>query len=349
MPIYKDEKTGNWFVKLYYTDYTGAKKQKLKRGFKLQREAKEWERDFLERQQGRPDMTFQTLYKLYEADLMTHTKRSTYQSILCIIKKHILPYWKDKKLNEITAADVRTWQGEIVRTDLSDHYKYAINHTLSLVFNFAVRYYRLPANPCNQVKSIGKQRRSLNFWTLDQFRLFLPTVKDEMLRVAFLTFFYSGIRCGELLALTVKDFDTTEKLIRISTTYHRYDGQDVLTTPKTSNSVRKVALPDFLVDEIKGVIAKIYEPEPDDRIFQTVTASRLSTAMKKGAAAADIPLIRIHDLRHSHVSLLIDMGFPPLLIAERIGDTVEMVNRVYGHLYPNRHSEVAEKLEKMKF
>ena len=218
MPIYKDEKTGNWFVKLYYTDYTGAKKQKLKRGFKLQREAKEWERDFLERQQGRPDMTFQTLYKLYEADLMTHTKRSTYQSILCIIKKHILPYWKDKKLNEITAADVRTWQGEIVRTDLSDHYKYAINHTLSLVFNFAVRYYRLPANPCNQVKSIGKQRRSLNFWTLDQFRLFLPTVKDEMLRVAFLTFFYSGIRCGELLALTVKDFDTTEKLIRISNT-----------------------------------------------------------------------------------------------------------------------------------
>ena len=277
---------------------------------------------------------------------MTHTKRSTYQSILCIIKKHILPYWKDKKLNEITAADVRTWQGEIVRTDLSDHYKYAINHALSLVFNFAVRYYRLPANPCNQVKSIGKQRRSLNFWTLDQFRLFLPTVKDEMLRVAFLTFFYSGIRCGELLALTVKDFDTTEKLIRISTTY---DGQDVLTTPKTSNSVRKVALPDFLVDEIKGVIAKIYEPEPDDRIFQTVTASRLSTAMKKGAVAADIPLIRIHDLRHSHVSLLIDMGFPPLLIAERIGDTVEMVNRVYGHLYPNRHSEVAEKLEKMKF
>ena len=64
MPIYRDEKTGNWFVKLYYTDYTGAKKQKLKRGFKLQREAKEWERDFLERQQGRPDMTFQTLYKL---------------------------------------------------------------------------------------------------------------------------------------------------------------------------------------------------------------------------------------------------------------------------------------------
>ena len=82
MPVYQDKTTKTWFVKLYYTDYTGTRKQKLKRGFKLQREAKEWERQFLERQQGRPDMTFQTLYKLYEADLMTHTKRSTYQSIL---------------------------------------------------------------------------------------------------------------------------------------------------------------------------------------------------------------------------------------------------------------------------
>ena len=86
MPIYKDEKTGNWFVKLYYTDYTGAKKQKLKRGFKLQREAKEWERDFLERQQGRPDMTFQTLYKLYGRS------NDTYQAFY--LSKHPLHHQK---------------------------------------------------------------------------------------------------------------------------------------------------------------------------------------------------------------------------------------------------------------
>ena len=54
-----------------------------------------------------------------------------------------------------------------------------------------------------------------------------------------------------------------------------------------------------------------------------------------------------HELSHSHVSLLIDMGFSPHLIAERIGDTVQMVNRTYGHLYPDRHGEVAEQLERM--
>ena len=69
--------------------------------------------------------------------------------------------------------------------------------------------------------------------------------------------------------------------------------------------------------------------------------------MKRCSEKAGVPLIRIHDLRHSHVSLLIDMGFTPILIAERIGDTVQMVNNTYGHLYPNRHEEVAEKLNNL--
>lgn len=64
MPAYYDEKTKTWFCKFYYTDYTGVRKQKKKRGFKLQREAKEWERAFLEKQQGTPDMTFQALYDI---------------------------------------------------------------------------------------------------------------------------------------------------------------------------------------------------------------------------------------------------------------------------------------------
>ena len=80
-----------------------------------------------------------------------------------------------------------------------------------------------------------------------------------------------------------------------------------------------------------------------------MTPSRLYTAIEKGSVAAGINRIRVHDLRHSHVSLLINMGFPPLLIAERIGDTVEMVNKIYGHLYPSKHREVADQLEKLNF
>lgn len=349
MPVYQDTERKTWYVKLYYTDYTGARKQKMKRGFKLQREAKEWERHFLETLQGTPDMTFGALYELYAADLAAHTKESTRRNKTFMIERHILPFWKDRRLNEIIPADVRNWQTEMMSKRLADSTLKLANMCLSTVFNFACRYYGLPANPCHKVKSIGKTGRSLKFWTLDEFRQFLPTVKDPILKAAFLTLFYSGIRCGELLALRMKDFDAEDGAITINGTYHRYDRKDVITTPKTDNSVRTVYLPPFLVDEIQGVIDRIYRPDPEERIFQAVTEIRLRYAIKTGSEASGVKRIRTHDLRHSHVSLLIDMGYQPALIAERIGDTVEMVNRVYGHLYPNQHQNLAEKLQEMKF
>lgn len=347
MPVFKDESRGTFYVKTYYTDYTGVKKQKLKRGFKLQRDAKEWERSFLEKIQGTPTMTFQALYDLYAEDLKTHAKESTSRSQLNLIEKHVLPYWKNKRINEITPADVRKWQIELKSGTLGEYSQYMANCRLSSVFNFAMRYYNLRANPCRMVKTIGKVHRSLNFWTLEEFNTFLPTVEDSILRVAFLTLFYTGIRCGELLALTVKDFDAEQKTITIRGTFHRFNKTDMITEPKTDNSKRIITIPDFLAREIQGVIIRIYEPEPDDRIFQTVTSSRLYTAMNKGTTAANVKRIRVHDLRHSHVSLLINMGFEPILIAERIGDSVDMVNRIYGHLYPNRHREVADQLERL--
>ncbi len=345
MPQYKDEARGTWYCKFSYQDWTGQRRQKLKRGFRTKRDASNWERAFLEKLSGTPDMTFQALYELYATDQAIHVRESTYRTQTSIIKKHLLPFWKDKKLNEITASDIRAWQGEIIASGLGESTQYVANNYLSGMFNFAVKYYGLPSNPCRSVKAIGRIRRSINFWTVEEFQLFLPTVQDIPLRVAFLTLFYTGIRCGELLALTVKDFDAIEKTINIRGTFHRFNQVDSITEPKTENSRRTVTIPNFLAAEIQGVIGQIYAPEPDERIFSTITSSRLYTAIQKGSEAAQIKRIRVHDLRHSHVSLLINMGFPPLLIAERIGDTVDMVNKIYGHLYPSQHKEVAAQLE----
>ena len=96
MPAYYDESTKTWFCKFYYTDYTGAKKQKKKRGFKLQREAKEWERAFLERLQGTPDMTFQALYDLYIEDMSHRLRQNSIDGKKNVFKNRILPYFKDK-------------------------------------------------------------------------------------------------------------------------------------------------------------------------------------------------------------------------------------------------------------
>lgn len=345
MPVYFDEDRGTYFCKFYYEDWTGKQKQKLKRGFVRKRDAKEWERVFLNKYQKSPDMTFRELSDLYFEDYKSHRKASGYKKQKCVCDKHILPYWEVKRINEITAADVRHWQNIIRNMEMSESYKHDIKKLFSMILNFAMRYYGLHSNPCQITEPIGRSNvRRLDFWTREEFDTFMTTVQALPVRVAFMVLFYTGMRCGELLALTLGDFNMAAGTLSVSKTYHREHGEDIITTPKTDNSDRIITLPAFLLDILKDYTGRIYGLESDDRIFQNVTPRKLKTAMTNGSKSAGIKPIRIHDLRHSHVSLLIDMGFSSFLIAERIGDTPDMVNKVYGHLYPNRHKEVADKL-----
>lgn len=348
MPAYYDDKQKTWYCKFYYKDWTGQRKQKLKRGFKLQRDAKDWERTFLEKQQGSPDMTFQVLYNLYTEDSRQRCKYSSYKTKKSLCEAHILPYFKDKPINQITPADIRKWQNEIKRSISSPVHQGNINRQFSSVLRFAVKYYGLGYNPFDIAGSIGKGRgRSMKFWTLDEFNCFIEHVEDPTLNIAFMVLFYAGIRLGELLALTMGDFDSSKGTLTISKTYHRYDKSDFITTPKTDHSCREVVLPAFMVEQLANYIKCNYGMQAEDRLFFSVTEFRLRYCKKAACNASGVKLIRLHDIRHSHVSLLIDMGFSPHLIAERIGDTVQMVNEIYGHLYPNKHNEVATKLHEL--
>ena len=346
MPAYYDEKTKKWFCKFYYTDYTGVKKQKKKRGFKLQREAKEWERNFLERLQGTPDMTFQALYDIYMEDMSHRNRESTLESKEHVFRNHILPYFGSRPVNSITPADIRTWQNQIMAKGYSDNYLLKIHRTAVTILNYAVKYYDLPSNPCSRAGSMGVPGHSLNFWTLDQYNSFMEYVTDIRARTAFQLLFYSGMRFGEAMALTPEDFDFQENTISITKTFHAKRGGGVSGPPKTANSTRRISMPETIMQEIRAYTARIYGIRPSDRVF-TFTNSLIKGNIKRCSQKAGIPRIRIHDLRHSHVSLLIELGFSPHLIAERIGDTVQMVNNTYGHLYPSKHAEVADRLNQI--
>lgn len=346
MPAYYDEKTKTWFCKFYYTDYTGAKKQKKKRGFKLQREAKEWERTFLERLQGTPDMTFQALYDLYIEDMSHRLRQNSIDGKKNVFKNRILPYFKDKPVNAITPTDIRAWQNEQIDKGYSDAYLDRIQNMMTTILNYAVTYYNLPANPCTKAGHMGKRTRSMNFWTIEQYNQFIQHITDISARTALELLFYSGMRFGELLALTLADLDFEENTIQITKSLQHKASGDIVTPPKTGNGIRTITMPGAIMQEIKDYTHKIYGIKPSDRVF-TFTKSLIRGNMKRGAEKAAIPFIRIHDMRHSHVSLLINMGFSPHLIAERIGDTVQMVNSTYGHLYPSKHNEVAEKLNQI--
>ena len=121
-------------------------------------------------------------------------------------------------------------------------------------------------------------------------------------------------------------------------------GRDVITDPKTPKSNRVVQMPSFLCDEIQDYIKTLYAVQPDDRIFQ-VTKSYLFREMQRGCKDTGVKRIRIHDLRHSHISLLIDQGFSAVAIADRVGHESIDITYNYAHLFPSKQAEMADKLD----
>ena len=163
---------------------------------------------------------------------------------------------------------------------------------------------------------------------------------------AFQMLYWTGIREGELLALTPADFDFEKGTVKISKTYQRIKGEDMITSPKTKKSNRTVQMPDFLCTEMQEFFDMQYGLKRKDRIFN-ITKSYLHHEMDRGSKAAGVQRIRIHDLRHSHISLLIEMGFSAVAIADRVGhESIEITYR-YAHLFSSKQKEMAIKLDFM--
>ena len=352
MPAYKDEKTGKWFAKFYYTNWQGIKKQKWKRGFATKKEALGFERDFLEKQSANPDMTFQNLYEIYMEDMAARLKQSTLLTKKAVLQTHILPFFGSKPINEIKASDVRRWQAKLMSSpnNYSQTYLKKINTELNSIINYAKRFYDLNTNPCGKAGTIGKAKaEEMDYWTYDEYIAFREGVKDKSLSyICFEVLYWTGMREGELLALSPADIDLDNKTISINRTYQRIEGKDVFTSPKTRKSKRKIPIPDFLCQELSDYIQSRYMLDADERLFP-VTKSYLSHEMIRGCKNTGIKKIRIHDIRHSHASLLINQGCDALMLADRLGhEKVSTTLNTYSHLFPHKQQELVHSLESLQ-
>ena len=143
----------------------------------------------------------------------------------------------------------------------------------------------------------------MQFWTKEEYLKFAEVMMDKPRSYyAFELLYWTGIRSGELLALTPSDFDFENQTLRINKTFHRSKGEDIITSPKTAKSNRIIMLPPFLCDEIKDYLEMFYEIGENERMF-SFTKSYLGHEMERGCKESGVKKIRIHDLRHSHVSL----------------------------------------------
>lgn len=348
MKAEKDKKTGKWLIQYRYTDWQGKRRKSTKRGFATKREAEEWLRNFLITQKADFDMKFADFWKMYCADMETRLREHTMRTKKYIVELKILPYFGNERVNDITAADIRQWQNELIKMGYSPTYLKTINNQLSAIFNYAVRYYDLKSNPCAKAGSMGKSKaEEMDFWTGEEFRRFIDSVMNKRLSyMAFMTLYWTGMRLGELLVLNPKDVDLEKRTIAITKSYQRLGKKDVITPPKTSKSKRVITIPEFLAADIKDYMDSLYDLQEDDRLFP-ITKYYLEHEMQRGIKESGVKRIRVHDLRHSHASMLIELGFSPLEIANRLGhEKVETTLNTYSHLYPNKQTKLAERLDR---
>ena len=358
MPAYKytlkDGKTTRWRAKFYVTDWTGAKKQICKRGFKTQREAKEFEHSFLNQQNNTSDILFSSLVENYLEDMSHRLKPTTMENKRFIIKGKLLPYFGSLKVCDIDTIKVRKWQNELLSyrdeagNPFSQTYLKTVNNQLSAIMNYAVAHYRLPANPCRAAGSMGKSKADeMCIWTQNQYERFSAAIQKSAMKLAFDILFYTGMRSGELLALTPADI-LPSKRISIVKNFAKIKGEELLLEPKTQKGNRCISIPDFLYNDIQEYIAKLYGIEKEDRIFY-FTEYALNKEIKRNSVKAGLPPIRVHDLRHSHASMLIEMGFSPLEIADRLGhESVKTTLDTYSHLYPDKDQQLADRLNQFR-
>jgi len=349
MSAYRDKKTGNWVASIRYRDMHGNLQRKSKRGFRTKRDALEWERKFVEQASGSLTMPFDAFVENYIKDVSPRIKPSTLATKKCIIETHIVPYFKETPVSDITSMMIAGWQNEQLSKGFKSSYLATLNSQLTAIFNHAVKYYGLQKSPTISTDKIGNNRDAptVDFWTLDEYREFSKAIEEDvMFFILFETLYWTGLRIGEALALTPRDIDFEAKKIKVSKTFYHLKGADYITPPKTSKSNREITIPDSLSRELESYISRIYEAGPDDRIFPT-NKGTVRNKLLQACEKSRVKPIRVHDLRHSHVSLLIHMGYSAVAIADRLGHETQDITYRYAHLFPSVQEDIAHRLDEL--
>lgn len=298
------------------------------------------------------NISFDRLLDSFLDEKRVRVRTSTFIGYDLIAERFIRPCFRNRKINEITPADIRGWQNGMLKLDYSQLYLHRVDSVMSAVFKYGVRFFGLKNNPCDHVGTIGESvPKSVNFWTIDEFARFMTAVTGKRNRLMFNLLYWTGLRLGELLALTPDDVDLENGMIRVTKTYRRYHGQDIISPPKTRKSRRVVYINSSLTEEIRDYINTEYHslnPEGIGHRLFPVGFDSVRDTLTRAARKAGVKRIKIHDLRHSHASLLINMNVTPLLVSERLGHVkVETTLNTYSHLYPDEQKKIADSLEKI--
>lgn len=339
---------------------TGKRKRIVRRGIKTYKEAKEVLNEITNLENQVIDVTDNPSITKVIEDYLEHSrmydKPSTYEKKCNIFRNHISKYFKKFRIRDVTKKEVAEFRNLLAEHDISNNYKRYILTALKTFFNYCMKQELIYKNPAITVDNFKKEKITMKFWTINEFKNFIENVDDKIYYTFFYLMYFTGIRRGEALALTWEDIDFYSSKLHITKTCtHVHKQGYVITKPKTSESNRIIHLNNKLLsvlEEYKLHVVSEGLNLHDTRLFRVndniLPKTTLDRNFNKYIEISNVKKIRVHDFRHSHVALLIHLKQDILSISKRLGHSdVSITLNNYGHLYDEADKKVANVLDRV--
>lgn len=359
--VIKDTKGNSWYYRCYYTNMYGNRKQRESKLYCTKSQAQEEERIFLNSL-----MTETIVTKIKFCDVFyewlnikkNQIKPTTYYCIKKKAEKYILNYFCNYNIKDITINTIQKWSNSLFQNNTVEY-----NNVIVTYLKEIICYCRDTYDIDNKIIGSIQKRKSTrvielnalpNFWEPEEFNAFLNVVDDLYYKLLFHFLFFTGLRIGELTALTWEDINFETNKLRVNKTFsNKCEGSHyIITSPKTKNSNRIIDLDDETIKLLKmhfNEEKKIYNFNNKLFIFGNVKHLSLTTFanhLKHYIELAGVKRITPHGFRHSHASLLINLGCDSREVADRLGDTIQIVEKTYFHLFSKKKKHSIELLNK---
>lgn len=390
MPVYKNKDNDSYYIKTYVKDEFGNSKQITRRNKEwVGRKGKELaqQEEIRIRTSSRMKncgvvkkmqkyVSFEELEIKYLEEIGKRNKESTRYTYEQDIKKNMTPFFKKKNMVKITKNDIIEWHNYLNKKEHSIVYDKKLHSILESIIQMGVNddnleiYYNCVKDIENFTKSgIDKEKiknkEKLRYITFEQFQKFISYVHTPIWKVYFNILFFTGMRRGEVQALTWEDIDLKNKKINVNKTL----------TVKTKNSPWKITstkTQENRIIEIDGNLARLLDTYLKEKQLEKnfnmtdfvlgnnkkepLKNHRIDHNKKKYFELSGIPEITNHEFRHSHVSLMIneyvksgetDTSKFFLIMSNRMGHTIQVMQETYMHLFPDIQSPIVSLIESL--
>jgi integrase len=345
---------------------TGRRRQKTKSGFKTKKEAQAALAKLINEVESgeyteRKDKTLLAFAEdFFDTQVKPNLRKATqhnYARTIALLKEHKIGRCN---LSDVNAMDVQSFLRYLQDKGYKNGTTKVFFTNLKTMLNKAFEWGLIKSNPA-LVKAPRTSRQSDKAWTYEQAMEFLDKTKGENYHLIYLLTLFTGLRRGEVLGLPEKNIDYNQNVIHITQQVVTVNGNAELTKDlKTKSSYRSIEVPDFIMKEMKHHIKEQKKRllaagilNKDNLVFVTsnggfVHPNNLNFYFRRACKKYDMPHIPFHGLRHTHATILSELGTNVHAISNRLGhSSPSITNEMYIHLSQKMNQQLLDHLDKM--